>query len=158
MYICDKGKQFYPYKTLVCNYSLMPPIHAPLKIGHGWTLTSHIKQRMHFFIHFIISSQTYHVDERGPGHFPAWGCFIKISRALKNNFAKINNAKNHILWCEFQAEIFYTKFQLEILKRNTISAICNTQISIEYFEALVKRLWNTAWFTSNMFLYHYLFT
>ena len=157
MYIYDKEKQCYPYKTLVCNYSLMPLIHAPLKIGHEWTLTSHIKQRMHFFIHFIISSQTYHVDKRGPGHFPAWDCFIKISRALQNNFAKIYNAKNHIYGVNFKLKL-YTKFQLEILKRNTISAICNTQISIEYFGALAKRFWNTAWFSSNMSLYHYLFT
>ena len=61
------------------------------------------------------------------------GCFTNVSRALQNNLAKIYNARNHIYGENFKLKLCTcaqsmalctsANFQLEILKRSTISAI-----------------------------------
>ena len=68
--------------------------------------------------------------------FSAWepgGCFSNVSRALQNNLAKIYNSRNNIYADNFKLKICTctqsmalvtrTKFQLEILIRNTILVI-----------------------------------
>ena len=61
------------------------------------------------------------------------GCFTNVSQALQNNLAKIHNTRNLFYGENFKLKLYTcvqskalgtgTKFQLEILIRNTISAI-----------------------------------
>ena len=70
----------------------------------------------------------------------AGGCFTNVSWALQNNLAKIHNVRNHIYGENFKLKLCTcaqgmalgtrTKFQLEILIRNTVSAIRKFQENI----------------------------
>ena len=74
------------------------------------------------------------------------GCFTNISWALENNLAKIHNARNHIYGENFMLKLCTcaqsmalgtrTKFQLEMLIKNTISAKHEFQANI------LESLWN----------------
>ena len=73
------------------------------------------------------------VDMVSYTHGRTGGCFIKVSRALQNNLAKIHNARDHLYGENFKLKLCtcaqsmalgtHTKFQLEILIRSTVSAI-----------------------------------
>ena len=77
-----------------------------------------------------------HVELLGQHEFTNWllgGCFTRILRVLQNNLMKIFNSRNHIYGENFKLKLstcvqsmalgIRTKFQLEILIRNMISAI-----------------------------------
>ena len=62
-------KYLHLHKRVVCNYSSMPRLIIPLaklpvKLRHGWVITSHMTLWMQLFIHVLYSVT--HAGNKGP--------------------------------------------------------------------------------------------
>ena len=68
------------------------------------------------------------------------GCFTNISQALQSNLTKICNAIIYIYVENFKLKLCTHK--LSSWNSHKKYNFCNTQISREYFQELVKCLWN----------------